>query len=344
MSSTKNYFKIALDVMGGDFAPENEILGGVEASRYKNGDRKIDIVFLGDENLIRKTLDKHKIDPKGFEIVHAADVFSMTDSSTAGIRRKKNTSMYKGMELIAGKKADAFVSSGNTGAMLALATILLGRIPGVSRPAIGSFFPSESVVPSFVLDVGANLSCKASFLYEFAVMGSVFVEATAGVKSPTVALLNIGEESAKGTEVSQQAYEMMNSASKLNFIGNVEGRDILTGKANVVVCDGFSGNIVLKFAESVRGFLKVKIRNFGRKNVFNTSMLGIIKPILKKLFDEFDYQEYGGVPILGVNGTVIVGHGKSSPKAVRNMILKAADMEQMNVNGIIAQRLSSKKD
>jgi glycerol-3-phosphate acyltransferase PlsX len=214
---------------------------------------------------------------------------------------------------------------------MSTATVLLGRIKGVSRPTIGSFFPTQKETPTFVLDVGANIDSKPRFLYEFAVMGSIQVTHMLGLEYPKIALLNIGEEKSKGNDIIQETYELL-SKSNLNFIGNVEGRDILQGTADVVVCDGFTGNILLKFAESFVGFFKSKVITFSQKNIFNLITAGLMKPFLKKIFKQFDYQEYGGVPLLGVGGVVIIGHGKSSAKAIQNMIVRAKEMIINDVN------------
>jgi glycerol-3-phosphate acyltransferase PlsX len=244
------------------------------------------------------------------------------------------------LELQSQGYADAFVSAGNTGAVLSTSTILLGRIKGVSRPTIGSFFPSQKSTPCFVLDVGANIDCKAKFLYEFAVMGSIQIKNMFGVDNPRVGLLNIGEEESKGSEVLQETYKLLKQ-SKLNFIGNVEGRDILKGTADVVVCDGYTGNVVLKFAESFLGFFKSAVVSFSKKNIFNLAVAGIMKPFLKKIFMQFDYQEYGGVPLLGVNGVVIIGHGKSSPKAIEHMLKRAVEMVDNEINMKISKAINT---
>jgi glycerol-3-phosphate acyltransferase PlsX len=255
----------------------------------------------------------------------------MNDYPTEALKRKKNSSLYKGIEYLSQGYADGFISAGNTGAVLSTATVLLGRITGVSRPTIGSFFPSQNNHPTLVLDVGANIDCKPRFLYEFAVMGSIYASQSFGLEHPRIGLLNIGEESSKGTDIIQQTYKLLKD-SQLNFIGNVEGKDILQGTADVVVCDAFVGNIVLKFAESVLGILKFKFKQFAKKNILNLFMMAVFTPIIKKIFKDFDYQEHGGVPLLGVNGVVIIGHGKSSPKAIQNMIYQAVSNIKKDIN------------
>ena len=331
--------RIALDAMGGDFAPVNEVHGAITAFEDFFVNENVEIVLVGDEIKIQKSLKQFDHSKLNYSIVHADEIITMEDDPTAAVR-KKNSSLYKGLELVSHGFADAFVSAGNTGAVLSTATILLGRIKGVSRPTIGSFFPSQNTTPCFVLDVGANIDCKPKFLYEFAVMGSIQVTDMLGIPSPRVALLNIGEEKSKGSEILQETYRLLED-SDLNFIGNVEGRDILKGTADVVVCDGFTGNIILKFAESFLGFFRTKVIDFSKKNIFNLGIAGFMKPFLKKIFMQFDYQEYGGVPLLGVGGVVIIGHGKSSPKAIQHMLKRAAEMVNNDINSKISRALAN---
>jgi glycerol-3-phosphate acyltransferase PlsX len=246
------------------------------------------------------------------------------------------------MKLHSDGEVDAFASAGNTGAVLTAATFILGRIEGISRPTIGSVFPTESGRKSIMLDVGANVDCKPNHLFEFAIMGSIYSSEILGQKNPKVALLNIGEESTKGGDVVLQAYQLL-SESKLNFVGNVEGRDILLGKADVIVCDGFVGNIVLKFAESVLGVLKRKLRNYAMRNIFRRLTFGLLARGLRKALKEFDYQEYGGVPFLGVNGVAIIGHGSSTAVAIKNMIYRAEETVYRKINQKIKEALKTYK-
>lgn len=338
LSTDDKTYRIAIDAMGGDFAPINEINGAIRVFEKKKSDLNLEIIFVGNKNKIQEALDQFDISKLKYSIVNADDVVLMDDDPTASVKQKQNSSLYKGIEFHSKGHADAFISAGNTGAVLSTATIILGRIPGVSRPTIGQFFPTPHQSPAFVVDIGANIDCKPRFLYEFAVMGSIFVTNILGLEHPRVALLNIGEESSKGTEIIQQTFKLL-SESQLNFIGNVEGLDILQGSADVIVCDGFTGNIVLKFAESVLHFLKIKIKNVAHKDILSGITVSLISPFLKRLFKDFDYQEYGGVPLLGVNGVVIIGHGKSSPIAFQNMILKAVEVVRCDINSKIKSAL-----
>jgi phosphate acyltransferase len=332
--------KIAVDAMGGDYAPENVIEGAIMALRESNN--RFEIVFVGDEKKIKNELRKYDTIGLNYSIVDAPQVIGMDDIPTVALRRKKNSSIVVGMKLHSDGEVDAFASAGNTGAVLTAATFILGRIEGISRPTIGSVFPTESGRKSIMLDVGANVDCKPNHLFEFAIMGSIYSSEILGQKNPKVALLNIGEESTKGGEVVLQAYQLL-SESKLNFVGNVEGRDILLGKADVIVCDGFVGNIVLKFAESVLGVLKRKLRNYAMRNIFRRLTFGLLARGLRKALKEFDYQEYGGVPFLGVNGVAIIGHGSSTAVAIKNMIYRAEETVYRKINQKIKEALKTYK-
>ncbi len=339
-NTNKSTFKIALDVMGGDFAPQNEILGAIEVFKTIKPELDLEMIFVGDSAKIETFLNKQELPSiMKYSIVHADDVVTMEDDPTEVVKKRKESSLYIGAELAAKGSADAFVSAGNTGAMLSVNTILLGRINGVSRPTIGSFFPSRGAHPVLVIDVGANVDCKPRFLYEFAIMGSIYINQMLGIENPKVGLLSVGEEEKKGNEAVKAAHQLLKESS-INFIGNVEGRDILSGVCDVVICDGFTGNIILKFAESFSGFLKSSFKQYAEKSLINKLLLLFAKPALGALFKQFNYEEYGGVPLLGVNGVAIIGHGKSTPKAIKNMILKAIETVQKQVNSKIEDALN----
>lgn len=337
-TNNKRTYKIAVDAMGGDFAPANEVQGAVIAYQNKRPDMDFEIVFVGNEKKIKDALQQTNKGDFNYSIVPADEVVTMDDDPTIAIKKKKNSSLSKGLELHSQGLVDGFVSAGNTGAVLSTATIMLGRIKGASRPTMGSFFPSKSNTPTFVLDVGANIECKPKFLYEFAVMGSIFVTQLLGIQNPRVGLLNIGEESKKGTEVVQETYKLLEN-SKLNFVGNIEGRDVLPGCVDVVVCDGFVGNILLKYTEGTLTLIKSKIKQLSKQNLLGSLLIAMASPALKMMFKDFDYQKYGGVPILGINGLAMVGHGKSSPAAIQTMIYKAYDFIRLDVNRKIEEAL-----
>ncbi len=323
--------------MGGDFAPRHEVQGAVEVLRQTSN--RFEVVFVGKEEAIRSELAKTNTDGLLFSVVPAGEVIDMHDSPVVALKQKPNSSLVVGMMLHKEKKIDAFVSAGNTGAVTAASTLLLGRIRGVSRPTVAAIFPSETG-PTLIVDAGAVTDCKPHFLFEFGVMGSIYSEYVFKKKNPRVGLLNVGEEETKGDERAKETYaKFVAGKEKINFIGNIEGRDILQGKADVVVCDGFLGNVLLKFAESVPSFLKVKFKNYAAEGLMQTILMGLLKNPLRKIFKDFDYQEFGGVPLLGVNGVSIIGHGSSTPKAIANMMLRAEEMVNKKINFYIEQSL-----
>jgi glycerol-3-phosphate acyltransferase PlsX len=325
--------------MGGDNAPVCEVAGSVEALKDNKG---INIILTGKQDKIETELKKYSYDNNRIKIIHCTEVVDMKDSPSDVIKRKADSSLVIGLKLHKDKQADAFISAGNTGAVMACSLFILGRIANVSRPTIGSAFPTDEGL-TMVFDVGANVDCKPIHLLEFAAMGSVYASEIFKVKNPRVALLNVGEEKSKGDMLSIEAYELLEKSS-LNFIGNIEGRDILKGKAEVVVCDGFTGNVVLKFAESVMGVLRNKFRAYSERSFFQKIWVGLMYNTLKKILKDFDYQEYGGVPLLGVNGISIIGHGSSSPKAVKTMLLKAEQMARIGINDIIQNKIKDIKE
>lgn len=332
--------RIVLDAMGTDNAPAEDVRGAMEALSDTNRGGAFDLILVGREDAIERELARHPgIDRSRITVHHAPDVIAMDDEPAQAVRSKRESSIVKGITLQKDGAADAFVSAGNTGAVMAASTFILGRIPGISRPTIASQFPAANGF-TIVADVGANVDTKPRNLYEFAVMASVYAEQIFGYANPTVGLLNVGEEEGKGEERAVQAYELLKD-STLNFIGNVEGRDILKGTARVVICDGFTGNIVLKFAESVPGLLKAKFAEFADSGFFAKLKMGLVRGPLRNIFRQMDYQEYGGVPLLGVNGVSIIGHGGSTAKAVKNMIFKADEMVRKEVNRRIGEQLGN---
>lgn len=328
--------RIIVDAMGGDFAPSNEIAGAVEALRESGSD--FEVILVGKESVISEKLKGLDLAGLPISVVHADDVITMDDSPTAALKQKKNSSLAIGMNLHKEGKGDAFVSAGNTGAVLSAATLILGRIKGVGRPTIGAFFPSEKGV-CLLLDAGTNVDCRPQHLFEFAVMGSIYAKQVIKYENPGVGLLNVGEEETKGNDITKETYKLLKNSS-LNFLGNVEGRDVLKGTAQVVVCDGFVGNILLKFGESFPSFLKAKLITYAEDSILRKGFLGLVRGALKAALKDMDYEEHGGVPVLGVNGVTIIGHGKSTPKAIKNMILKAAEVAKSGINQHIEQTLA----
>jgi len=329
--------KIAVDAMGGDYAPEAIVDGAVQAARVARG--RYEIILVGDEQKIRRELSRYSADKLPISIYHASQAIGMEESPVHALRTKKDASILVATQLVKKGLADAVVSAGNTGAFMAASLFTLGRLPRVSRPALGSFIPNEKGI-SVVIDVGANVDSKPANLLQFGVMGSIYMEHIFDISHPKVGLLNIGEEESKGPELIRQAYQLL-ERSNLNFIGNVEGRDILRGTAEVVVCDGFVGNIVLKFAESIIGMLTRTLKKKVGRNIPANLGAFLMKPTFRKLRQLMDYQEYGGVPLLGVNGVCIVCHGRSTPKAIRNAIREARKMIELEVNKRLEEAIAS---
>jgi glycerol-3-phosphate acyltransferase PlsX len=326
--------KIIVDAMGGDYAPQNAVVGAIEAFLENPG---FDLFLVGKEKEILKVIADNKLGFDNSMIINAEEVIEMGDTPTEAIKKKPNSSIVVGASYVKEKKAHAFVSAGNTGAMMAASTIIMGRIPNVGRPTIGAEIPNIYGT-CFLFDVGAGKDAKPNHLFEYAVMGTIYAKELGGVMNPKVGILSMGEEDSKGNEVTTAAFKMLKE-SKLNFIGNVEGRDILTGKVDVVVCDGFIGNILLKFGESVPKLLKHLLKKTADKNFIDKIKIGLFKSTLKKALKDLDYQEHGGVPLLGVNGISIIGHGSSTPKAIKNMVFRAYDMYKKNLNQKIEQSL-----
>ncbi|MFA6540176.1 MAG: phosphate acyltransferase PlsX [Bacteroidota bacterium] len=337
MNQPNKQLRIALDAMGGDFAPAHEVQGAVECLRQSNN--RFHVILVGDETKITAELAKHNAAGLNCSIVHAPDVIDMHDSPVVSIKTKPNSSLVKGITLHKEGDADAFVSPGNTGAVTAASTLILGRIPGVSRPSVAAIFPSEKG-PVLIVDAGAVSDCKPHFLFEFGVMGSIYSEYVFKKKNPRVGLLNIGEEESKGNELVKETYKIFSEKKgAMNFAGNIEGRDILKGTVDVVVCDGFVGNVLLKFAESIPGYLKFQFKKFADAGLLNKLKIGILRGSLKEIFRDMDYTEFGGIPLLGVNGVTIIGHGGSPPKAIKNMLFRAEEVVNQKINQHIQERL-----
>lgn len=331
--------RIALDAMGGDLAPQATVEG---AFLYQKESKSVhEIVLIGNEDQVLNEARKHgDLDKNRISVVATTETIDMNESPTEALKKKKNASLLVGIELHKEHKVDAFVSAGNTGAQMAASLLYLGRIPGVNRPAIGSILPSESGFV-FLIDVGANADCKPVNLYQFAIMASIYVDHVFAKKNLSVGLLNIGTEEKKGNEVSQAAFRLLKD-NLPEFFGNIEGRDILRGTADIIVCDGFVGNIVLKFAESVMGVVSKGIkRNLG-SNLFTNIGALLVKPAFSALRQKYDYEEHGGVPLLGVNGISIICHGRSTGKAIKNALFVAEKMSIKKVNKHIAESLKAR--
>lgn len=297
---------IALDMMGGDYAPE-EATKGVQIFLSENNDPSIKLTLIGDEDELSPLLDKYQISAENISVVHASEVIGMQEHPTKALKEKQQSSISIGFHLLATGQIDAFISAGNTGAMMVGSLYSIKAIKGVARPAIGAYMPRDNGKTSLLVDVGLNADCKPENLSQFALLGSLFAKYILNYDNPRVALINVGEEEGKGNILCQAAYPLLKENKQINFIGNIEGRDLLIGKAEIYVCDGYTGNILLKFAESIYDIVQRR-------------------KIEDEYFNRFNFEMYGGVPVLGVNKPVIIGHGISTSGAFNNMILMAKKM------------------
>ncbi|MGQ9492962.1 MAG: phosphate acyltransferase PlsX [Anaerolineae bacterium] len=330
--------KIVVDAMGSDRHPQPDVEGAVQAAREYG----VEIVLVGRQEVVEPELAKYNLPGINISLVHASQIIEMKEHPAAAVKSKKDASMVVAMQMLKRGEVDAFVSAGNSGGILASALFYLGRIKGVKRPALSSVFPTRKG-PCFMLDLGANTDCKPEYLLQFAIMGSVYAERVLGIANPRVAIVSNGEEEGKGNVLVQETYPLL-KASGLNFVGNAEGKDIPAGFADVIVTDGFTGNVIVKLTEGVAGFLLEII-----KEEIKNRPLAVVGALLAKgAFDQvrrrLDYREYGGGPLLGVDGIVIVAHGRSDSLAMKNAIRVAKQaVEQGTLNAIrdgIAQSLS----
>jgi len=325
--------RVAVDIMGGDYGPGNAIQGAVSASR----EYKLKVLLVGAEEVIKEELESIGHADAEIEIVNASESIGMGEGLLS-FRRKRKSSILVGLKLVKDKRADAFVSIGNTGAVVYLSKKELGALNGVERPALALLVPTLTGV-TLLTDVGANANCNANHLVQFALMGEVFMKAAMGIDNPKIALMSIGEEGSKGNDLTREVNKKLRSSS-INFIGNVEGKDIYSGKADVIVSDGFTGNIALKTSEGV-------VDNFARmarmeimKNIFVKIGFFLMKRHLKKFYKKMDYAEYGGAYLLGIKGVCVVGHGRSNPVAIKNAVRLARDY----VKGRVLEKIHERVD
>jgi len=326
--------KVAIDAMGGDFGPSPIIAGVLEALKTA----KFEAILVGDESAIKPLIPENM--RSKISIVHADDVISMHDHAT-DVFKKKSSSIYVATELVRDGRADAVVSAGHSGATMSLATLRIGRIDGIARPAIATLMPTiNDGQKSLVLDVGANVDCKPEHLYQFGIMGLAYAKAIMGVKKAKVGILTNGEEESKGNEVTKEAASMLKAMPE--FIGNVEGNNIFDGSVHVIVCDGFVGNIVLKTSEGVADTIGKFMKHHIKKSAFASFGSVFMRKVFSSLKQQIDYAEYGGAPLLGINGAVIISHGKSNPKAIKNAIFQAIHFVKSDVNTHIKASLEAK--
>ncbi len=327
--------KIILDGMGGDNAPLEIVKGAVEASSQIDHQ----IIITGIEDEINAELAKYNYDESKIQVVHTSEVIENEDSPVKAIRRKTDSSMVKGLTMLKEGEGDLFISAGNTGAYMAGGLFILGRIPGIDRPAIASIYPiAGGALPSIIVDAGANSECRPSNLLEFAIMGSLYMEKVMGRKNASVGLVNLGIEENKGTTVTKAAHKLLKEAD-INFIGNVEARDVPKGACDVIVCDGFTGNIILKLTEGFAWNLLKTMKNKFTSGISAKMGAVLLAGKVREIKDEFDYSEYGGAPILGVNGHILKIHGSSGAAAVKNAIIKGIPYAQENVVGRISSAM-----
>jgi phosphate acyltransferase len=330
--------RVALDAMGGDHAPGETVLGAVQAAREYG----LGVYLVGRENTLKAELAKHDTQGLDLPIVHTDAIIPMAEHNPARAVRNKNTSMVRALELVKDGAAVGAVSAGNSGAMMTGALFTLKRLPGVERPALGGLLPTKDGV-CMVIDMGANTDCKPEYLQQFALMGSIYMERIQHLDHPRVGLLANGEEEGKGNQQVQAAHQLLKATATtlgINFIGNIEGRDIFTGTVAVVVCDGFVGNVVLKLSEGLSETLLGLIRAEMTKSLPNKLAAAVLRSDLRKMGKRLDYAEYGGLPLLGINGVAIISHGRSNAKAIKNALRVARETAERGVAAAIAEGLA----
>ncbi|PYX93426.1 MAG: phosphate acyltransferase PlsX [Acidobacteria bacterium] len=328
---------IALDAMGSDRAPKPEIEGALQAARQFG----IRVLLVGPEPQIKAELDRHRSSSRHLlEIVHASEIIGMSEKAAHAVRSKRDSSMHVGLRLVREGQAAGFVSAGNTGAAMATAKMILGALPGVDRPALAAVFPTALGTAAILLDVGANVDCKPQNLEQFAVMGETYCRKIFGTKRPRVGLLSIGEEETKGNELTREAFPLLKQLP-LNFVGNVEGRDIYGGRVDVIVADGFVGNVALKTSEGVAQLVSSTLKESLRATI--TRQVGYM--LSRSAFTDFkkrlDHTEYGGAPLLGVKGVCIITHGSSNANAIKNALRVAAEFAEREINEKIEKELAA---
>ncbi len=326
--------KIALDAMGGDDAPAGIVDGAFEAARAASG---LEVVLVGKRDVLDSYIAGARFSAPNVEIADADEVIGMSESPSTAIRRKRGASIPVAMNLHRSGAVQAVVSAGNTGAVVASSLLQLGRLPRIERPAIAIYVPTRQNGGTVLLDGGANADCDPHNLLQFAFMGSVYAETQLGKRAPRIGLLSIGEERSKGNELARSSYELL-ERSGLNFVGNVEGRDVFAGNVDVVVTDGFVGNVVLKFTESIIYYITTLIGDEVRRRPLAGIGAALMRPVFRAVKRTLDYAEYGGAPLLGVNGAVIICHGKSSSRAIKNAILAAQRFVAGGINDRIRQK------
>ncbi len=319
--------KVVLDAMGSDHAPHAEIDGALAAAR----DLGVGVILVGQTEKVQPELRRcgwRGQGDRGIELVEAPEVIGMDEPVATSVRRKKKSSLRIGTKLVTEGRADGFVSAGNTGAAMATAKMVIGMLPGVDRPALAALIPTKSAKPVLLLDVGANSECKAHHLVQFAIMGDAYSRAVLGIAKPAIGLMSIGEEEAKGNDLTKEAFPLMREISSLNFVGNVEGRDVFSGLVDVVVTDGFTGNVMLKLSEGLTEAMLSMLKRELTASAVTKAGAMLAKPAFRNIKKRLDYSEYGGAPLLGVRRIVVVGHGRSNARAIRNAIRSVKEFSE----------------
>jgi glycerol-3-phosphate acyltransferase PlsX len=332
--------KIAVDAMGGDFAPANEVEGALEAAREFG----VTAILVGRAEQVGAELAKHS-SSRGYssiEVVDAREVISMDDSVATAVRRKRNSSIRVAAQLVRDGEAQALVSAGNTGAVMMTSKLVMGTLREVDRPALAAVLPSVTGRGIVILDVGANAECKPGHLYQFGVMGSLYSRFIVGAHRPRVGLLSIGEEEVKGNDLTREAFKLLKNSS-LNFVGNVEGREMYTGRTDVIVCDGFTGNIALKVSEGLAEALMRLLRQELRRSIQTKAGAILSRPAFRRFKQRVDYDEYGGALLLGIKGVSVICHGRSTPKAIRNAIRVAKECCLQRINQRIEAEIGERE-
>lgn len=325
--------------MGSDHAPHAEIDGALAATR----DLQIGVILVGQPEVVEPELRRcgwHGDGDRGIELVEAAEVIAMDEPVATAVRRKKKSSLRIGSKLVTEGRADGFVSAGNTGAAMATAKMVIGMLPGVDRPALAALLPTKSPRPTLLIDVGANAECKPYHLVQFAIMGDAYSRAVLGTVKPTIGLMSIGEEEAKGNDLTKEAFPLLRQTASLNFVGNVEGRDVFSGAVDVIVTDGFTGNVMLKLSEGLTAAMLSMIKRELTSSAVTKAGAVLARPAFRNIKKRLDYSEYGGAPLLGVRQIVVIGHGSSNARAIRNAIRNVKEFSENRAGERIEQGIA----
>ena len=331
---------IAIDAMGGDNAPGEIVKGAVDAV---NTSKECFVYLVGKEDVVNNELSKYTYSKEQIEVVNATEVIETGEPPVMAIRHKKDSSLVKALNMVKNKEADAFVSAGSSGAILVGGQVIVGRLPGVERPPIGAIVPTDKGCV-LIVDSGANVDARPAFLVQWAKMGSIYMENICKVKNPKVGLVNIGAEEEKGNNLAKETYQLLSNLEGINFIGNIEAREIPEGKADVVVCDAFVGNVILKMYEGVGGVLLKKVKGTLMTSLKTKIGALLIKKELKETLKTFQMDQYGGAPLLGLKGLVVKTHGNSKAIEVKNSIIQCISFKEMNINDKISKKLAVKKE